>query len=92
MKDINLQEEIWGQTFPKKRMKGKYLKSKIPKPSSFITGLGKYLNRTKGVGSITTDDRYWILDASGKNGITFSKKRRNGDKEKRRWRYATLKT
>jgi hypothetical protein len=25
-----------------------------------------------------------ILDASGKNGITFSKKRRYGDKEKRR--------
>jgi len=31
-----------------------------------------------------TDDRYWILDAGGKNGITLSKKRRLGDTEIRR--------
>jgi len=26
-----------------------------------------------GVKSITIDDRYWILDASGKNGATYEK-------------------
>jgi len=52
---------MWGQTIPKKRMKGKYLnpahlqwawvKSKIP----------KYLNRTKEVGS-SHYVRYFHLD------------------------------
>jgi len=47
-------------------------------------GLGDLTRMRYGVKSIKTDNRFLMLDASGKNGITFSKKRRYGDKEKRR--------